>query len=66
MTGYEKLNDTTAITTTDSLNQAISKLESKLDLKANNTDIPDVSNFITSVSWNDIQSPPHTLLSGIT
>ena len=58
MTGYEKLNDTTDITTTDSLNQAISKLESKLDLKANNTDIPDVSNFITSVSWNDIQNVP--------
>ena len=49
MTGYTKGNISGNISINDTLNQAIAKLENGLDTKANTTDIPDVSNFVSQL-----------------
>ena len=49
MTGYTKGNISGDISINDTLNQAIAKLENGLDTKANITDIPDVSNFVSQL-----------------
>ena len=67
MTGYSKPNSTSAISTSDTLNQAIGKLEKNdsniIDMIPNNvSDLTNDSGFITGVSWDDVDDKPSTFL----
>jgi hypothetical protein len=58
MTGYEKASSVAAISTSDSLNQAVGKLEKALDAKTDADDVRDIINAVIGdmaiVAWEDI------------
>lgn len=52
MTGYTKPQSTSAISTSDTLNGAVGKLEKGLDTKANTSDIPTVNDGTLTIQQN--------------
>lgn len=52
LTGYSKGTSATALSTTDTLNSALSKLENQIDAKANASDVPSIDGLVKTDASN--------------